>query len=358
MGLFGGNDSDSGSEPELNLSDEQYEKIERLVENRQHVSISKDSLTEIIGAGGYIHKPVIEHIHSGEEVIMILRGGGQNSVKIGRDEKEPIRKGEILYILTHNRLLIIVPEDEKDSEYEILYEEINGIDGKEQSGFLSNGYVIKIKSDDKYYQLELRDEPHSESFIDLLREKTHDEFECVLVSPQYDNMAQIEVIDRETGEAKMESKGWNYGISFIERTKSDAVIEKEGYEMEAIDIVIKSKHLLMEATQPNGERVTMKRRYEDIGAVDETSRGFIAYCSDGIYKIDWGMNRSLRHSDRISKIQNTMRNKVEGSKKSPDENGVEESELDKLEKLAELKEDGVITEEEFEQKKEKLLDEI
>ena len=163
----------------------------------------------------------------------------------------------------------------------------------------------------------------------------------------------IRVLDKETGMAQMESQGWNYGIGFVQRTKSESVIKKQGYKIEPSNIVINQDGIKIEGNDNSGTRgksVNIRRTFDDIGTVDADSDRITLYTNTGVYAI------STRYCPLGAEhIREYLMSKIETAEPSSQD---EESAIDKIEKLADLRDDGVLTNEEFEEKKSDLLDKI
>jgi hypothetical protein len=160
----------------------------------------------------------------------------------------------------------------------------------------------------------------------------------------------VRVLDRETGMAQMESQGWNYGIGFVQRTKSKSVIEKQGYKIEASNIVIKKDKIRIEGKDNSGKSVNIRRAFDSIGTVDANKHTVTVYTDTGVYDISTGY-----YPPGAEHIREYIMSKIETAEPSSQD---EESAIDKIEKLADLRDDGVLTDEEFEEKKSDLLDEI
>lgn len=140
----------------------------------------------------------------------------------------------------------------------------------------------------------------------------------------------------------------------------DSVIEEEEYEVTLKNAQFDDEGLKITASDPNGGSQTIQRTYHQVDAVDFYNGGMsevgITLHIDGlIYRIKIA-TRQKEYSEveqAVEEIQNRVTNaQTTGQMKK------EEGELDDLKKLSELKEEGVISEEEFEEKKQEILDRV
>jgi hypothetical protein len=334
---------------------------------------TKNDVTNDRQDAGFTNTPIVSHLEEDDEVWYILtdKKGG---VKTDEWTKEPHTSGQTAFVFTDSRILAIVPGEKDDEVVKIKYNKMVSY---------SNTKDIRFKSQDprfgvSYAELRVRTEDDTpyilrilpkysdecEEWIERVRNKIHDDYVHVLLSAGTGRIT-LEILDRETGEAKMETSGWNYGLGFVERHTSSSKIEKEGYETYATDFVATENGIQVTYEQVEGESVAMQRTYDEIGAVDMTGSGFIIYASSGIYKFshryvsDWGNSLGI-DADRMKEVGEFIRSKVNEAKSEQSHSGEKDTQdnIEKLERLANLKDEGVLTEEEFEEKKQDLLDGI
>lgn len=353
-------------------------RAERIAKESDSRTVTKPRLTktksDVTNArvdAGFTNEPIISNIDENEEVWYILtdKKGG---IQTGDWHKKPHQSGQTAFVFTDSRIIAIVPDETEDDVVEINYNSI--VDYRDiydirtkyaDNGLIGVNYVelrIKTKSDNKY-KLRIKKD-YSEQcweWIDSVRKKLHSDYVKVVLSYGTGEIG-MEVLDRETGEAEMETSGWNYGLGFVERHNSSSKIKKKGYKTTVDDFVIKQNGIEFVYKGRNVER-----SYGEIGAVDMTSSGFIIYSEYGIYKFTSKIriDKTTYEFDRdeLKQAGKHIQTKVteadeKSKKKSNSEDTETEDKFEKLEKLAELRDNDVLTEEEFKEKKQELLDEL
>ncbi|GAB3667301.1 hypothetical protein GCM10028856_10420 [Halopiger thermotolerans] len=385
---------DSGDEPDEEANDEcadvdedeeeEYrtetdeKRIASLLADTENDSVSRAKLE---GIATQSHEPIVRYLEDGEAVRHVFtdKSGGVTEFKEDETNRriKPYGSSNTAYIFTDERIVAVVPQSDGDEVVEIPYDALvdyntsRDIYFKYQDPTLGVSRIkIGVKTETKRYEFRIRVTYLEEcrEWIRFVRKEMHDEYEEILLSAELSAEKPklgLSILDRETGEAEMETSGWEYGVGFVEREQSTSKIEKKGYQTYASDFVVTDDGIQVVFTEANeGGTVRMHRSYHEIGKVDLTSSGFIIYCRDGIYKFDYHYEyEEAVDPDRMKEVGEHLRERVRAANEPEREPGTaddrgEADELDKLERLAELKEQGVITESEFEEKKSELLDSI
>lgn len=370
-------DSDSNQN---SIPDSLEKRAKRISKESDSRTVTTPRLTKTISEvsnprvdAGFTNAPIASHLDEDDEVWYILtdeKGG----IKTEEWTKEPHQSGQTAFVFTDSRILAIIPGETDDEVVEIEYDEMADYSNtadiwyKSQDPRMGVSYAeLRIRTkDDTPYLLRIlpKYSDECEEWIERIRKKIHDDYVHILLSTGTGRI-KLEMLDRETGEAKMETSGWNYGLGFVQRHKSSSKIEKEGYETYATDFVATENGIQVTYKQVDGGKIAMQRSYDAIGAVDMTSSGFIIYASSGIYKFshryisDWGNSLGI-DADRMNEVGEFIRSKVNKADSEQSNSDDEESKdnIEKLERLADLRDEGVLTEEEFEEKKQDLLEEI
>lgn len=362
-------------EPEQNVDDTSEKNVSQpmspdisVKELLKHVDEDRKSRRRkrLTRTEGETNEPVYKYIDNETEYVAgVIKSSSRHDWYKRNGQKETTSSGKIKYALTNKEILVIKPEAEEDKIDTIKYSDIvdfQSIWEGYDSFFSSNRTAVELNTKENHYILNTG-ERDTIRLINFIRQQTCDEYEFVLMSPECEEKApesrgfppHVRVLDRETGMAQMESQGWNYGIGFVQRTKSKSEIEKQGYKIDASNIVITQDKIKIEGKDNNGKSVTIRRAFDSIGTVDADSggnavRGVTVYTDTGVYDI-----RTHYYPLGAEHIREYILSKIETAEPSSQD---EESTIDKIEKLADLRDDGVLTDEEFEEKKSDLLDEI
>jgi hypothetical protein len=358
----------------VSISESLRDRAKQIAEKSDSRTVSPARLTGTKSGSGFTNKPVISYISDDEDVWYILNDK-KGGVSVDDEKKKPHESGRTAFVFTDSRVLIISPNEDSDETFEIEYDSINSYSETRDIyyKYMKNRIGVSkasigIKTDNRSFNLNIltKYSDECEQWIDSIRKKVHDEYVNVVLSHRgRGNQERIgmRILDRESGEAEMNTSGWNYGLGFVERHKSSSVIKKKGYKTTVRDFVIKESSI-----QFTYKNRSVERSYDEIGAVDMTSGGFILYTEFGIYELstllridDTSYNFDKEKLKQAGKyIQERV---AEVDAKQGDEVGAEsasndEDPLDRIEKLANLRDSGVLTEEEFKQKKSDLLDKI
>jgi hypothetical protein len=154
-------------------------------------------------------------------------------------------------------------------------------------------------------------------------------------------------------EAQQEPQNPMIDISFYESMPGRVSLDNNKTYINGILEIADSEMIIHKRSFWRGkDRGTKHIRYDKITSVDYDKGKFLALPSIQVYlsSVDY----SFRSNDkRLESFYDIIREKIDEASQKHDETHF--SELDELKKLAELKEMGVVTEEEFELKKKQLL---
>ncbi|MFU1780699.1 PH domain-containing protein [Haloarcula japonica] len=129
MGLFGSSDEDENTE----ISDE----VQELVENAKHPSVTAKKLTEKspnIRGHMLAEKPLLEYLEEGEQPHLILHSATPGGIRIKMGgEKKKILGGSAAVMITNLRVVLAKGVDESDEISSIPIEGISGGETKQPS---------------------------------------------------------------------------------------------------------------------------------------------------------------------------------------------------------------------------------
>ena len=285
------------------------------------------------------------------------------------DKTEADMKSKFLF--TDRRFLASIPKQgEDDQRFSVDYSSITDVS-------LTTGRTkkrIDIFTDGRRYKFWIKNYESTQDLLNFVYNNISRRRFALIWDG--DGKGELEILDRSTGIARMEtegqtkgkSKGWNYGIDFLERTSqshnlestSTSVIEEEGYTATIHECVVSGRQVYLKTDDPDGQRNAkqeIRRLFDEIGAVDSHENGFTLFTTTGIYRLSF----SDIPDEEIEKAAQYVRESVHNEPQKADEQPAARSSndnLEKLEKLAELEEQGIISEGEFEEKKQQLLDDI
>jgi hypothetical protein len=306
---------------------------------------------------GLPNKAIIEYLNEEENIFYIFTD--ENSRKgIGINSKfasiKPTDGNDSHYVFTNQRILSIFPRDNEDKVLEFEYDSMDLIDFKISNRKDRNRLVIESNGKKIHFWMSQRTSIQKDALRHIYP-KTLDNCKFVLIDPIKDANATLKILDRDTGMATMKTKGWNYGLGLVDRHKSKSKIEKQGYEETINELAILGDEIYMVT---EGQK-KVHRRFVDMGAIDEFDNGFTFFSSTGIYRIEFDFHPYHVTGDELSSGIDYIRNKIEsisGADTQSDQN--QSDNISKLERLSELKEQGILSEKEFDQKKSDLLDKI
>lgn len=343
------------------ISDEINQKAESLANASGDPTVTANKLTA--SGENLPNTPIIEHIDDGESVKYILTDSSSKR-GIGIDNKyspvSPSDGNSSYYVFTDTRILSVLPRENEDKLLEFTYDEIEIKELKTSSRKERNRLVIDTNSSEVHLWMSQHTSKQKEA-IGFMHSRTLNNCEYAIIDPIDDNSAKLKILDRDTGEAKMETKGWNYGLGFVERSKSGSKIEKEGYEETIEQLAITSDGISMSTQDSQGGFYSgnkeIYRSFNEIGAVDKFKNGFTFYSTSGIYRVE--LNSFKNNEVDLDEVTEFMRSKVnnvsDSNKAQVTDN---EDKIEKLERIADLNEEGILTDEEFEEKKKELLKDI
>lgn len=179
-------------------------------------------------------------------------------------------------------------------------------------------------------------------------------------------MAKLRILDRNLGEAEIRSKGWEIGP----RSWSSGKIEKASYETDLHQYQIKEDGIRLVAGDPDGgpsSTQVISRAFDQIHSVDfatekhtlsQSKAITVFHTNSGIYRIEFVPKLGNVSLDTISKVTNYLDSRITQRNDSESKEVETTDNASKIRKLAELRGDDIITQEEFEDKKSELLEDF
>lgn len=185
----------------------------------------------------------------------------------------------------------------------------------------------------------------SESFFEVWRGNSG------LITPA----PKLKILNQDTGK-KVEKE--TLGTLFS--PMKDSVIEEEEYEVTLQNAQFDDEGLKISASDPDGGSQTIQRAYHQVDAVDfysgGTSKvGITLHIGGLIYRIIIA-TRQKEYSE-VEQAVEKIRSRITDAQ-TTGEMKTEEDDLDNLKKLSDLKEEGIISEDEFREKKQEILDRV
>jgi hypothetical protein len=187
------------------------------------------------------------------------------------------------------------------------------------------------------------------------------------------------IVPTKSSGATFTASGWNIGGDVVRRTTSKGTVEEEPWENYVRKLIVHEDHVEigitygdLSLTSDNRVNQTIRIDLVDIAGIrkqgGEGTTGFMFETAKDVYQCRLsrrglaGSAKSSDASEAVRHLKNAVKNGSESEETEPESEGSEEPSeddaIDKLSRIKELYDDGVITEEEFEDKKEDLLDEI
>jgi hypothetical protein len=343
------------------VSDEIDQKAESLANASTDSTVTANKLTA--SGENLPNTPIIDHIDDGENVKYILTDSSSKRGIGINDKYSPVSPSDgntTYYVFTDTRILSVLPRENEDKLLEFTYDEIEIKELKTSSRKERNRLVIDTDSSEVHLWMSQHTSKQKEA-IGFMYSRTLDNCEYIIIDPITDDSAKLKILDRDTGVAKMETKGWNYGLGFVERSKSSSKIEKEGYEETIEQLAITSDGISMTTQDSQGGFYSgnkqIYRSFNEIGAIDRFKNGFTFYSTSGIYRIE--LNPRNDNKIKIDEVVEFIRNNINNISDSNQAQATnDEDKIEKLERIAELNEEGILTHKEFERKKSELLEDI
>lgn len=385
-----------------------------LLSRNQHVR--ETWLAESQSESGFVNVPPMNYVHD-DECILFTISNRKSGVAVGgrTNTTTPNSDGFTLGIFTDTRVLLVVPQKNGDEIFEVPYSQLEDIEYV--SGFTKQRLVLTTESTNyhmwvgKYTDLErivssveyltaaretaaetlsieeesLRYDPErgvlfdKDSPSDTAQPKALNEFlerdippalhpktELLLTDVTGGNMrAELKILDRDTGKAEIKTKGLEIGM----RSYSSSEFEKEGYEADLHQFIVKEDAVEIVAEDPDGgkgAKQTIRRTFDQIIGVDyseDKSKSAITLHTDtSIYRIEFqgfGEKGEVTTVELVKVLRSKIGNgQSGGGGRTIDTTSTPTSSTSKLRELAELRDDGIITDEEFQEKKESLLEDI
>lgn len=335
------------------LTQEVQKEAQYKIRNSKDSTVTTNLITS--SGNGLPNKPIIEYLSEEESISYIFtnpdskKGVGINTKY---DTVAPSDGNNSYHIFTNHRILSILPQKSEDKVLEFTYPSIDIVDLKVSNRKERNRLVINSNNKEVHFWISQRTSTQKDA-LRYIYPKTIDKCEYVLVDPINDPDAKLKILDRDTGKAIMQTEGWNYGLGFVNRTKSTSEIEKQGYEETVNELAVLSNSIYM-ITQGNKE---VRRHFNEIGAVDMFNNGFTFYSTTGIYRIQLRSFDGTK--DEFESAIDYIREGINNiSEPEVDQGEDQADDISKLERLAELNEQGIISDEEFRQKKSELLENL
>lgn len=195
----------------------------------------------------------------------------------------------------------------------------------------------------------------------------------------YNKLYAKMIIPTKSSGATFTASGWNIGGDIVRRTTSKGKVEDEPWENYVKKLTVHEEFVEigvtygdMSITSDNRINQTMRIELADISHIRkqsvEATTGFMLETPGDVYQFKLsrkGFGRRAKSSDAneaVRHLKNAVKNAPESEEAEPVSEGSEESTegdaIDKLSRVKELYDDGVLTEEEFQEKKSELLDHI
>lgn len=387
----------------------------RLLEGEErytpHDSVDGSSLLEVRSRFKSQEKPLISRLKQEEKPLFIFYTRSK-SPDIEGDEFDKIRnRNGITHLITNQRWLSIAGQKDGEETLEIPLEEIDSVSYK--TGIRKHKVVFGV-SDSKVTlplgnlqtgedveqflmyltsAFDIEDEPEIPE--DTTKTITLDSTEDDSFETNLEEGSRINIITEDNGRyarlivptqksgATFSSGGWNFGTENIKKTTSKGKIVENHLEDFATRFVVKEDQIelgvmLVEETRGWGG-VTTGQKYKgkspeqtlrintsDITDVrQETIEGLPGITfetQEDVYKLKIqhsGYEDTQPFEEDIRKATELIdENKSDNGSEPESQSSAPEDNITKLERLADLNEQGILSDDEFEEKKSELLDDI
>jgi len=320
----------------------------------------------LLSVGDLADGPLIDHLNE-EETPHYVFALGKKGSKIEVDSSgshrtiTPNGKYQIFFTITDERIFFAIGNKSRDRTKEISYEDVESVASVVDSTFST----FLIQTSDKSYSVnipmvkcEKDDIKGVESYIS---EKAQVETILHLIPGWSTKSRKFKLVipNRSTGK-KVEKKN----LDTVTSLTKDAVHIEEEYEGKIHELRINDEGVYLEAEDDDWTVQEIHRHYHQMKAIDSNKGrkvfGITFHMDEYMYRVEiphtYAKKSEIEDSINIikRKIKKANRPKQTGSEKPTEQ----EDEMEKLRKLSELKEDGIISEEEFEEKKNKILDRV
>lgn len=364
MGLFG--DSPSG-------------RVGELIKNANHDSVTEKRLTEVeatglIGRGFKLNeKPVIDYLNEDEQPHhMLFNGVGGRSTEVSSEEGSTSFSigGSSVYCLTDDRMLVVIGKEEEDVSISIPYDLIEEFNCK--TARMKHKISVTTGSDAVIEELKKASDEVAE-----ISGKCNIDFYITNAFDSEDIDAaelflQNTLTEGETSGGKDESTGSeHYGKvkdyldndevpQFILRGKTLEVEYSGGDEDKwgkNVYTVVSNKRILLVISQRISGNDTRSIAYDSIDEVN-FEKGLInkklqirSGATYNVHILDQPKAKAAMEFIREKRNESQQETQVVEASSEPDP-------TEQLKNIKELHEQGVLSDEEFEEKKEKLMDQI
>lgn len=362
-------------------------EVEELINKARHKSVDKKHLTELKSGftGRYLYdKPLIEYLHKDEQPHYIIEGNlpiefsGSNPPQ-NADEGS---SNKILNLVTNDRWIITSAKESGDEMWEIYYDEIEDIELQPSTG-LETIFIDTSEYSVEIQQMQGVNKPSEEAVnyvkeVHLGNQESEDEFESIKIidrAPGSDNplYAKLIVPTKSSG-ATFTSKGWSIGGDIVRGTSSKGKIEDDSWENYVKKLELSQDHVEigvthgdLSATSDNKIHQTIRIHLSEISDVRiqkvEGFTGFIFETEGDVYQFKLAKKGALSTATQadaegaVSSIKTAIQNASDNREESDERTGKKDP-VEKLSEIKELHDQDVLTDEEFENKKQELLDQI
>lgn len=361
--------------------------VDEIINNSRHNSVSEDILTNTTSDGifsaDYLRdEALIEYLEPGEQPHYIFANDVPPNITEGNVPSLNGGKGyKAINMISDRRWLVVYGHKNGDRHFEIRFEDITYMDLNDsklgeltiETDELSGVFTLSLVEDMSEELTEIKDyiTPKTQ-----YRPSTSETNKSVIFD--YDSgsdktYAKLTVPTKSSG-ATFTSQGWNIGGDIVRRTSSKGQIEEESWENYVKKLVIFEDHLQigvtygdMSITSDNRIKQNIRIDLREITDVREGMKSFEFETPEDVYQFKLGKKGVASMADpavaqkAVQKIKKAVRDAPKPEKTDSNTESTTSSEPDPMEKLSKIKklnDQDVITEEEFEEKKKELLDQI
>lgn len=374
----------------IDSGSDEKSSVKELVNKANHESVNNKRLTEVkpglVGRLLY-DEPLISYLHNGEQPHYIIQ---ESAAILSFSGANPPQEGSknaagVLLLVTDERLIILEPDKAGDRMWDIPFDEIESIESESSAANLKTifidvvDYTVEIQNlmDEScisaldYIKKEYLGERHSgdNSEITKLIDRT----------PTSNNTLYAKlIVPTKSSGATFTSKGWNIGGNIVRGTSSKGTIEDENWEnyVKKLDILreqieIGVTHGDLSITSDNQIHQTMRIDLSDISDVRvqrvEGLHGFIFETTEDVYQFKLSRKGTFSTASQadakgaVESLKSAIHDAPDKKKESSISNSQPtetDSPAEKLSQIKELYDKEVLTDEEFEEKKKELLDQI
>lgn len=363
-----------------------------LVSNARHDSVTEKLLTSTDGGliTDYLKdKPLIEYLQENEHPHYIFANDMPPEFSGPKNPHWTGGKGyKNMHMVTDRRWLIVSGHKDGDRTFEIPFESIDFV---EITGSGMNK-KLEIETDETFISFSLgiagNMSEEIESVKKYLDSKTSttsssskpDKKTIIDVdNPEQDNLYAKLVVPTKSSGATFTSQGWSIGGDIVRRSSSKGEIEEESWENYVKKLVLYDDHIEigithgdMSLTSDNTIHQNIRLNLSDISDARtqkiEMKSGFVFETAEDVYQFKLGkkgMGSKAKGSDaheiaqKFKKaVRDAPKEKPEQSASSSKEDASVSDPMEKLSQIKDLHDQGVLTDEEFEEKKKELLDQI